>query len=153
MFSRDITSAHWRQLKNYQSHHPVLWDQTNPLPSFYFSLCPLHPPAPSFPSVNPPILITAVQLILLLSSSFHRRVPQGVRGRLKGGSTFATCLRHIIRSRQSTLAWHVFAHLWDTHTHTTPSPTLHPPTTRTAGKLRGEGGGMVWGRVGGVRLN
>lgn len=54
MFSRDITSAHWRQLKNYQSHHPVLWDQTNPLPSFYFSLCPLHPPAPSFPSVNPP---------------------------------------------------------------------------------------------------
>lgn len=142
MFSRDITSAHWRQLKNYQSHHPVLWDQTNPLPSFYFSLCPLHPPAPSFPSVNPSILITAVQLILLLSSSFHRRVPQGVRGRLKGGSTFATCLRHIIRSRQSTLAWHVFAHLWDTHTHT---QHLVPPSTPPQQGLLGN-----WGvRVGG----
>lgn len=57
-----------------------------------------------FPGVKPPILITAVQLILLLSSSFHRRVPQGVRGRLKGGSPFATCLRHIIRCGQSTLA-------------------------------------------------
>lgn len=102
--ANDITSVQMKAIKRLSKSPPSPMRSNKPC-ALVLSVCPFH--SPHRPQCNhpptPPSLIAAVQLILLFSSSpCHRGVPQGGWGAHAREEPLA--LRHIIRSRQSTLA-------------------------------------------------